>query len=153
LAAFQCEICGRRFGVPSNLNRHTKKCVDRPVNAPYRRARKVNRGQLAEDVPEEKMGKSVPPPEQPKERRRRRAPSPTVWIPQSLQGFNLRSEEFHKCTPVPLPPVSPLFSPTEERNSWDEGAGVEPYHPREWDKLGRLPGPAALIASTFNPGG
>ncbi|KAI0935768.1 hypothetical protein AcV5_004093 [Taiwanofungus camphoratus] len=30
--AFQCDTCGRRFGVLSNLNRHAKKCALRPVN-------------------------------------------------------------------------------------------------------------------------
>ncbi|OCH94161.1 hypothetical protein OBBRIDRAFT_723254, partial [Obba rivulosa] len=30
--AFACETCGRRFGVASNLNRHVKRCVLRPVN-------------------------------------------------------------------------------------------------------------------------
>ncbi|KZT64028.1 hypothetical protein DAEQUDRAFT_69026 [Daedalea quercina L-15889] len=27
-----CDTCGRRFGVRSNLNRHAKKCAQRPVN-------------------------------------------------------------------------------------------------------------------------
>ncbi|KAH9920303.1 uncharacterized protein B0H18DRAFT_1213431 [Fomitopsis serialis] len=30
--AFACDTCGRRFGVQSNLNRHAKKCAQRPVN-------------------------------------------------------------------------------------------------------------------------
>ncbi|THG93506.1 hypothetical protein EW145_g8359, partial [Phellinidium pouzarii] len=30
--AFVCTICGRRFGVASNLNRHTRRCAARPVN-------------------------------------------------------------------------------------------------------------------------
>lgn len=40
--AFVCNICGRRFGVASNLNRHTKRCAVRPVNA--------TRGALANTV-------------------------------------------------------------------------------------------------------
>ncbi|OBZ78725.1 Zinc finger and BTB domain-containing protein 38 [Grifola frondosa] len=31
--AFACETCGRRFSVASNLNRHAKRCLLRPVNA------------------------------------------------------------------------------------------------------------------------
>ena len=29
-----CETCGRRFGVASNLNRHVKRCILKPVNSP-----------------------------------------------------------------------------------------------------------------------
>lgn len=77
------------------------------------------------------------------QKRRRRAPAPSVWVPNSLQGFNLVPEEFHKATPVPLPPVSP--SQYEERDSWDENVGMTPYHPREWCSRPRLPGPAGSI--------
>ncbi|KAJ3825799.1 hypothetical protein EV361DRAFT_950702 [Lentinula raphanica] len=70
-------------------------------------------------------------------KRRRRAPSPSRWIPDSLRGFIL--EELHKATPVPLPPVVP--SAYEERNSLDENVGVTPYHPREWARKPQLPGP------------
>ncbi|PSR82954.1 hypothetical protein PHLCEN_2v5924 [Hermanssonia centrifuga] len=31
--AFQCETCGRRFSVASNLNRHAKRCTTRPESA------------------------------------------------------------------------------------------------------------------------
>ncbi|KAL5534852.1 hypothetical protein ACEPAG_1317 [Sanghuangporus baumii] len=31
--AFVCNICGRRFGVASNLNRHTRRCINKPVNS------------------------------------------------------------------------------------------------------------------------
>ena len=30
--AYVCETCGRRFGVASNLNRHVRRCLLRPVN-------------------------------------------------------------------------------------------------------------------------
>lgn len=30
--AFVCDTCGRRFGVASNLNRHVKRCITKPVN-------------------------------------------------------------------------------------------------------------------------
>ena len=32
--AFVCDTCGRRFGVASNLNRHVKRCILKPVNTP-----------------------------------------------------------------------------------------------------------------------
>ncbi|KAJ3783351.1 hypothetical protein GGU10DRAFT_361091 [Lentinula aff. detonsa] len=70
-------------------------------------------------------------------KRRRRAPSPSRWIPDSLRGFFL--EELHKATSVPLPPVVP--SAFEERNSMDENVGNAPYHPREWAFKPQLPGP------------
>jgi hypothetical protein len=31
--AFVCDTCGRRFGVASNLNRHVKHCILKPVNS------------------------------------------------------------------------------------------------------------------------
>ena len=34
LLAFVCDTCGRRFGVASNLNRHVKRCILKPVNSP-----------------------------------------------------------------------------------------------------------------------
>ena len=73
-------------------------------------------------------------------KRRRRAPSRTIWIPDSLKNFNLISEDSQKVTPVPLPPISP--SQYEERDSWDENVGLTPYHPKDWHYKPRLPGPA-----------
>ncbi|KII86309.1 hypothetical protein PLICRDRAFT_177868 [Plicaturopsis crispa FD-325 SS-3] len=77
-------------------------------------------------------------------KRRRRAPSPSQWVPPSLIGFDLFPPEFTKATPIPLGPVSPSSSTTsisfdEERNSWDEDVSPTPYHPASWK--GRLPGP------------
>lgn len=71
-------------------------------------------------------------------KRRRRAPSPSLWVPFSLRTFNLISEELKKAVPVPLPPVC-FNPPAEERNSWDENVGPTPYHPCGWK--GVLPGP------------
>ncbi|KIJ60554.1 hypothetical protein HYDPIDRAFT_170170 [Hydnomerulius pinastri MD-312] len=34
--AFVCDTCGRRFGVASNLNRHVKRCILKPVNGANR---------------------------------------------------------------------------------------------------------------------
>ncbi|KAF9017111.1 hypothetical protein BDP27DRAFT_1440563 [Rhodocollybia butyracea] len=70
-------------------------------------------------------------------KRRRRAPSPSRWVPNSLRGFIL--EELQRAASVPLPPVVP--SAYEERNSWDENVGMAPYHPREWAFKPQLPGP------------
>ncbi|KAJ7596529.1 hypothetical protein C8J56DRAFT_917670 [Mycena floridula] len=129
--AFQCETCGRRFGVQSNLNRHIRRCVLRPGNA---RRSASSSPECVEIAPK-------PAPSAPK--RRRRAPSPSVWIPDSLQGFNLMPAEFHRPVPLPLPPVVP--SAYEERNSWDETVGLTPYHPKEWSHRPRLPGPLGPI--------
>lgn len=71
-------------------------------------------------------------------KRRRRAPSPSRWIPPSLLSFNLASPEFKRATPVPLPPVRRSL-PKEERDSWDENVSSSPYHPRGWKNV--LPGP------------
>jgi hypothetical protein len=80
----------------------------------------------------------------PPAKRRRRAPSQTPWIPLSLLAFDLNPVEFHKSTPVPLPPVSPSTGGRwiEERDSWDENVGLSPYS-RDW--IGKLPGPGLGI--------
>lgn len=72
------------------------------------------------------------------QKRRRRAPSPSQWIPGTLQNFNLHSEDSYRATTVPLPPVR-RNAPREERNSWDENVNHSPYHPCGWS--GTLPGP------------
>lgn len=77
---------------------------------------------------------------QPTQKRRRRAPSPSHWIPASLRLFNFISEDSFKAAPIPLPPVRPNL-PREERDSWDENVGTVPYHPSGWK--GVLPGPAS----------
>ena len=77
-------------------------------------------------------------PKPPGPKRRRRAPSPSQWIPATLQNFNLHSEDSYRATTVPLPPVRRNL-PREERNSWDENVNHTPYHPGGWS--GTLPGP------------
>lgn len=84
----------------------------------------------------------------PGQKRRRRAPSPSVWIPCSLRAFNLACEELYTSTPVPLPPVRRNL-PMEERDSWDENVPSRPYHPQEWK--GVLPGPG--VGNAFGLGG
>ncbi|KAJ3572083.1 hypothetical protein NP233_g3326 [Leucocoprinus birnbaumii] len=74
----------------------------------------------------------------PGQKRRRRAPSPSLWIPWSLRAFNLACEEFYRSAPVPLQPVKRNL-PREERDSYDENVTARPYHPIEWK--GVLPGP------------
>ena len=166
--AFVCETCGRRFGVASNLNRHVKRCILKPVNA-------ANRPQMttppAADTPlrttdspsvstalsrashkrtRDGAADTASPPDSPTQaapkpaKRRRRAPSPSQWIPQSLAEFNITPAEYTKPTPVPLPPVTAYKDPSadawvEERNSWDDTVGALPYHPCGWK--GTLPGP------------
>lgn len=74
----------------------------------------------------------------PGQKRRRRAPSPSQWVPETLQSFNLLSEDSYRVTQVPLPPVRRNL-PHEERDSWDENVNQNPYHPCGW--RGVLPGP------------
>ncbi|KAF9221269.1 hypothetical protein BS17DRAFT_768790 [Gyrodon lividus] len=179
--AFVCDTCGRRFGVASNLNRHVKRCILKPVNAVNRTNQMKSSttppsGSPTGDAPpslrvstttdpaspgssvrsnkrsrEGDAGPSSPPgsPTQssckPPAKRRRRAPSPSQWIPQSLVDFNITPAEYTKSTPVPLPPVTAFKDAVsdewiEERNSWDENVGFLPYHPCGW--RGALPGPA-----------
>lgn len=84
----------------------------------------------------------------PRPKRRRRAPSPSHWVPDSLRVFDLTP--YAKATPVPLPPVAPS-SPDEERDSFDTAVGASPYHPDGWN--GRLPGPALLEPESHGPMG
>ena len=83
------------------------------------------------------------------QKRRRRAPSPTQWIPYSLTRFNLSCEELQKVTPIPLPPVRRCL-PREERDSWDENVNETPYHPRGWKTV--LPGPGLGVCSGLGGG-
>ena len=174
--AFVCDTCGRRFGVASNLNRHVKRCILKPVNAANRTqmppstppsgttdaplripptADPVIAAAATTPAPSRKRTRdttdpaSPPPspahsPSKPPTKRRRRAPSPSHWIPHSLADFNITPAEYTKPTPVPLPPVTAYKDPAsdewiEERNSWDESVGSSPYHPCGWK--GTLPGP------------
>ena len=85
-----------------------------------------------------------PIPSQTSPKRRRRPTSPIQWVPASLLGFKLFPIEFAISTPVPLPPVTAYQDPhtsewIEERDSYDENVGANPYHPKDWK--GKLPGP------------
>ncbi|KAI0367478.1 hypothetical protein BV20DRAFT_555444 [Pilatotrama ljubarskyi] len=85
-------------------------------------------------------------------KRARRAPSPSLWIPDSLKAFDLTP--LSKGTPVPLPPVRPFQENNhliEERDSYDENASANPYHPRGWK--GRLPGPGLMGNNVANRSG
>ncbi|KAF8060820.1 hypothetical protein FPV67DRAFT_308509 [Lyophyllum atratum] len=165
--AFVCDTCGRRFGVASNLNRHVRRCILKPVNAahaagsePSNAAAGIPSDSRGRDPspstsntlssgssdyagsPGHPSQLATRPTRQPKSpnapKRRRRAPSPSCWIPPSLLHFNLSSSESKRSTPVPLPPVRRNM-PKEERDSWDENVASSPYHPRGWKNL--LPGP------------
>ncbi|KAI0044880.1 hypothetical protein FA95DRAFT_1561717 [Auriscalpium vulgare] len=159
--AFACDTCGRRFGVASNLNRHVRRCILRPVHA---------RGSVTPATPDERapsaessptMASSASPPASSPEastvssssraraspvephaarpKRRRRAPSPARWVPPSLVEFDLSL--YKKSCPVPLAP--------EAEHDWDtceEQVPFNPYHPDGWK--GRLPGPGRDIINT-----
>lgn len=167
----------------SNLNRHVRRCILKPVNAtlaatqvpssisgssgtpssdmsssnrhdaPTVKAVTAKRGRTSSSSESASSTSSSSPnqshsnkcgvdgtgPIKPSgQKRRRRAPSPSLWIPWSLRAFNLACEEFHRSTPVPLPPVRRNL-PREERDSWDDNVSTRPYHPHEW--RGVLPGP------------
>ena len=92
--------------------------------------------------------------QQPRPRKRaRRAPSPERWVPDSLRTFDLTP--IAKSTPVPLPPVRPFQDSynhvLEERDSFDENASANPYHPRGWK--GCLPGPGLMGNNVANRSG
>lgn len=75
----------------------------------------------------------------PAKKRPRRAPTPTPWIPRSLQTFDLTPTP--KSCPVPLAPVRPSPWDGEERDSFSvDELPHNPYHPDGW--VGKLPGPA-----------
>jgi len=185
--AFVCNTCGYRFSVASNLKRHARKCVLRPVNSHplsisdkpqsedcrseavpvtpefqcgtsndavvSNRAVAIDVASESSTTPSSQTGKrvygddavvqgpsSLAQRPKPTAKRRRRAPSPMRWVPDSLLAFDLCPIEATKATSVPLPPVMPARDhPFEERNSWDTSFGRRPYHPEEW--LGKLPGP------------
>ncbi|KAF8150398.1 hypothetical protein K438DRAFT_440864 [Mycena galopus ATCC 62051] len=163
--AFQCTICERRFGVMSNLNRHIRRCSLRevhthgsagsapPVSLPEKSAPALTgkRGRTPPPSAENAADIGAPVPR----KRRRRPPSPSRWIPASLRAFNLLAAEVIPAAPVPLLPVSPRYDSDtgsdlsgpqwdEERDSWDENVGSAPYHPRDWEKTHRLPGPGVV---------
>lgn len=181
LAAFVCDTCGRRFGVASNLNRHVKRCILKPVNSNSPSHKSTTSGSPSSlpgspdtfamsspNQPGVPLGKrsrtssvtssEVSPPSIARaqastsatgynmptkskpagQKRRRRAPSPSQWVPDTLQSFNLLSEDSYRVTDVPLPPVRRNL-PQEERDSWDENVNQTPYHPCGW--RGILPGP------------
>ncbi|KAJ8088810.1 hypothetical protein PM082_014056 [Marasmius tenuissimus] len=165
--AFQCDTCGRRFGVASNLNRHVRRCILKPVNAlsvnsssspeaePGRTQSRTSDSPVDFDAPTDKHPRMKQPlgvtttatnaRSSSMQKRRRRAPSPSRWIPNSLSSFNL--EVAQKTVTIPLPPVSP--SEWEERNSYDENVGTSPYHPREWQYKPWLPGPGLVSGLGF----
>ncbi|KAG8899793.1 hypothetical protein FRB99_006446 [Tulasnella sp. 403] len=86
---------------------------------------------------------------------------PSTWVPQSLR--NVSNVESLRWRPpfdtvttmtlvcVPLPPVHPWGSPTdddsqfEERDSWRQ-VSEAPYHPTQWALHPVLPGPAPVRA-------
>ncbi|KAF9527103.1 hypothetical protein CPB83DRAFT_856755 [Crepidotus variabilis] len=109
------------------------------------------KSQTTGSTPSSSTGAKGPPSTRsraPTAKRRRRAPSPSQWIPDTLQSFDLVPQEIYRATTVPLPPVR-RNPPREERDSWEENTALSPYHPDAWH--GVLPGPG--FASGFGLGG
>ncbi|KAJ3485806.1 hypothetical protein NLI96_g4688 [Meripilus lineatus] len=127
------------------------------ASSPSGRSGKRKRTSPSVSDPSSPPGTSPTPAEaQPsKPRRRRRVPAPTLWVPESLQSFDLTP--IPKATPVPLPPVHPYTDPItriyEERDSYNETTNEtdKPYHPDGWK--GVLPGPAIVKPEVGNVGG
>jgi hypothetical protein len=148
----------------SNLNRHIRRCSLREVHT-HGSAASALPGSLPEKstpVVPSKRGRSPDAADgataRTPRKRRRRPPSPSRWIPASLSSFNILAPEVTPPAPVPLLPVSPRRGRRcesdagsdagpqwdEERDSYDENVGRAPYHPCEWEKTHRLPGPGVV---------
>lgn len=98
--AFVCGTCGRRFGVASNLNRHVKRCILKPVN----RTKQPNDSPPADPTPSSETltstaGDQVPstststdsPPTAPRSRKRTREPDMPESPPQHTTSNNTDS--------------------------------------------------------------
>ncbi|KAJ7250163.1 hypothetical protein B0H12DRAFT_1324295 [Mycena haematopus] len=152
--AFQCSICERRFGVMSNLNRHIRRCSLREVHT---------HGSAASHPPASLPDKSAPvvtaqahpPLSHANAAAARPRPPAGSRLPPLLQPPRARSHAPRARPPAPRLP-QPRPSPRvvggrqhgpqwdEERDSWDENVGSAPYHPRDWEKTHRLPGPGVV---------
>ncbi|KAG1741798.1 uncharacterized protein EDB91DRAFT_1129424 [Suillus paluster] len=155
--AFVCDTCGRRFGrcilKPVNTANRTNQITSsdsagtsqEPTSVPPAEASGTAASSDSDSRPNKRVRdeSTTSPSEQPKTsaKRRRRAPSPSQWIPTSLLPFNLFPAESTKATSVPLPPVTAVKDDVsnewiEERDSWDESVGLTPYHPCGWKGFG-----------------
>lgn len=106
---------------------------------------------MPESSPQPGTSDSAPKPA----KRRRRAPSPTQWVPQSLAHFTIPPIEYSNPNPVPLPPVRAVRDVLtndwiEERDSWNQNVDMRPYHPCGWN--GILPGPGLTMSSSLSTG-
>ncbi|KAI0666208.1 hypothetical protein C8Q78DRAFT_994934 [Trametes maxima] len=123
-----------------------------PAPSSPRRSTRKRKAPASSDDPDPSMPDASSE-RQPRSRKRaRRAPSPILWIPDSLKAFDLTP--LAKATPMPLPPVHPLQDHNrtiEERDSYDENVSANPYHPRGWK--GRLPGPGLSGDNVANRSG
>ncbi|KAG6817287.1 hypothetical protein H0H87_010629 [Tephrocybe sp. NHM501043] len=152
-----CTMCHKRWA-----NLHVRRCILKPVNAAGKQSPPTGGSSRSQEPSSPSSSNIMSPassdhnnnsPGRPARatptssrqtrpagvpKRRRRAPSPSRWVPPSLLDFNLTPPESKKCTPVPLPPVHRSL-PREERDSWDENVSSTPYHPRGWKNI--LPGP------------
>ena len=138
-SAFSCHLCGRRFGVQSNCNRHIRRCAIRGELFIARRLEfeAVQAGKSCSAATEnsaqtppltESRTPSPHPSPKPKRPRRKRSPV-RAWIPQSLASFTITTS----CAPapVPLPPVRPRTE-HEERDSYIL-CHDQPYTEQGWN--------------------
>ncbi|KAF8588532.1 hypothetical protein K439DRAFT_641451 [Ramaria rubella] len=125
ITPFSCHLCGRRFGVQSNCNRHIRRCVIREELFVARRfefqALQSKTQDTCLEIPHSPrtpsyISRSVSPTmiSKPKRPRRKRSPAAT-WIPHSLASFTIPT--ICSPAPLPLPPVRPKAT-REERDSY-----------------------------------
>lgn len=127
---------------PAVISSHTPDLV--PSLDSSTRSNNLKRSRETKATQDTPPGSPTKPPATRPIKRRRRAPSPSQWVPQSLAEFNIAPPESTKPTSLPLPPVTAVRDAVtnewiEERDSWDENVAMLPYHPCGWK--GTLPGP------------
>ncbi|KIK21020.1 hypothetical protein PISMIDRAFT_29985 [Pisolithus microcarpus 441] len=108
--AFVCETCGRRFGVASNLNRHIKRCVLKPVNLASRTGQSNNvDGHSSNGSSVESAGTSVP------ESSTSPAPSQPIKRTREPEATEASEASAHSSTTPPSATDSAPKPPTKRR--------------------------------------
>ncbi|PPQ85650.1 hypothetical protein CVT26_011538 [Gymnopilus dilepis] len=134
---YACGVCQARHAKVHESKKENGHLADSPMTSVATFTRRSSKRKSASNVsthagsPSSRVKAAT-------KKRRRRAPSPSQWVPPTLQHFNLQSDDSNRVSAMPLPPVRRNL-PEEERDSWHENIGLTPYHPRQWN--GFLPGP------------
>lgn len=135
--AFSCHICGRRFSIRSNRNRHVRRCT---VRQDLFLARKTEFQEKEStipmqlnDVPQQftsDQDEVALKPSINDDRGQRRKPCSLIqWMPVSLLSFTILT----RCIPSPIPlPAAKPYGMVEERNSYAI-CHLEPYIKKGWN--------------------